>query len=74
MSTHAERCARAHSRAAARKANALLPAGLRDRLILRAALDGLDYDGIQARLEQARDDLADGAIDGEGRLQWAISC
>jgi hypothetical protein len=72
MSTHADICRDGHARATWRKANEVIPDALRDRMILQA-IDRCESSPEQLRLmlQQAREDIADGLMDGEGRLTWA---
>ena len=44
-----------------------------DAIVIDAIEDGLGYDGIQARLDEARALIADGCqLDERGRLQWPV--
>jgi hypothetical protein len=73
MTDHADRCRDGHARATWRKANEPLSDSLRDKLVLDAIAAGNgSYEGIQSVLQQAREDIADGVIDREGRITWAI--
>jgi hypothetical protein len=71
--THADICRDARTRATWRKANEVLDDALRDRLVLDAIASGNgSYEGIQATLQQARADIADGVMSSDGRLTWAF--
>lgn len=62
-----------HARYRARKAADPLSDRQIDAIVLDAIEDGLGYDGIQARLDEARALVADGCqLDERGRLVWPV--